>query len=84
MEKGKQKFIIKYLWMMNWGSKKIHQKLVATLGTDASGRSQIKTWIQKFRNGNLSCKDALRTGRPPLTLEPQLAAFLQKCPFASV
>jgi hypothetical protein len=31
----------------------------------------------------LSCLDAPRTGRPSLTLELQLAAFLQKYPFAN-
>jgi hypothetical protein len=62
---------------------KIHQELATTLGADAYARSQIKIWLQKFRNGNLSCKNAPRTRRPLLTLGPQLAAFLQKFRFAS-
>jgi hypothetical protein len=33
--------------------------------------------------GVSSCKEAPRTRRPPLTLQPQLAAFLQKYPFAN-
>jgi hypothetical protein len=40
------------------GSKKIYQKLVTILGTDSYGRSQIKIWLRKFRNGDLSCKYA--------------------------
>jgi hypothetical protein len=84
MENEKQKFLTKYCWMKKWGSKKIHEKLVTTLGDDAYRGSQIKIWLQKFRNGNLSCKDAPRTGRPPLTLRSQLSALLQKYPFASV
>jgi hypothetical protein len=62
--------------------KKIHQELVTILGTDVCGWSQIKIWLQKVTNGNWSCKDAPRTGLPPLTLTPQLAASLQKCSFA--
>jgi hypothetical protein len=49
------------------GLKKIHQELVTTLGADTYAQSQIKTWLQKFRNGELSSKDAPGTGRPPLT-----------------
>jgi hypothetical protein len=33
-------------------------------------------------NGDLSCKDSPRSGRPLLTLGPQLEAFMQKYPFA--
>jgi hypothetical protein len=44
------------------GLKKFHQELVITLGADAYGRSQIKIWLQKSRNSDLSCKDAPHTG----------------------
>jgi hypothetical protein len=53
MEKEEQRFLIKYSWMKNWGSKAIHQELVITLRDDAYGRSQIKIWLLKFRNGDL-------------------------------
>jgi hypothetical protein len=53
MAKDEQRFLIKYLWMKNWGSENIHQELVITLGTDTYGRSQIKIWFQKFRSGDL-------------------------------
>jgi hypothetical protein len=36
------------------GLKTISQKLVITLGADAYGPSQIKSWLQKFRNSDLS------------------------------
>jgi hypothetical protein len=84
MDKKEQRFLIKYFGMKNWGSKKIHQELVTTLIAGAYGEAQIKIWLQKFRNGDFSCKNAPRTGRPPLTLRQQLATFLQKYPFASV
>jgi hypothetical protein len=83
MEKGEHKFRVQYFWVKNSSSKKIHQELVTTPGADLCGRSQIKISLQKFGTGDLSYKDAPRTGRLPLTLGTQPAAFLQKHPFAS-
>jgi hypothetical protein len=40
-------------WLKGWASKKNHQELMAKLGDDASGLSQIKIWLQRFRTGNL-------------------------------
>jgi hypothetical protein len=57
--------------------KKIHQELLTTLRVDTYGQSQIKIWLQKFKNGDLSCKDAPRPGRPPLTLVHNLRDFLK-------
>jgi hypothetical protein len=45
--------------------------------------NQIKVWFQKFRNGDLFCKDMLRLWRPLLNLEPQLRTFLEQSSFAS-
>jgi hypothetical protein len=42
MKREEQRFLIKYLWMKDWGSKRAHQKLVITLGGDAYDQSQIK------------------------------------------
>jgi hypothetical protein len=42
MEKEEQRFAIKFFWLKGWGSKKIHQELMGTLGDDAYGLSQIK------------------------------------------
>jgi hypothetical protein len=74
---------MKFLWLKGWGAKRIHEELMSTLGDDSYGVSQIKIWLQKFRNCDLSCKDSPRSGRPLLTLGLQLDAFMQKCPFAS-
>jgi transposase len=65
------------------GAKRIHEELMSTLGDDSYAVSQIKIWLQKFRNGDSSFKDSLHSGRPLLTLGPQLEAFMQKYPFAS-
>jgi hypothetical protein len=61
-------------YMKNWRAHSV---------TNSYGVSQIKIWFQKFRNGDLSCKDSPRSGRHLLTLWPQLEAFMQKYPFAS-
>jgi hypothetical protein len=42
MEKKEQRFVVKFVWLKRWGSKKIHQKLMSTLRDNASGLSQIK------------------------------------------
>jgi hypothetical protein len=83
MEKEEQRFVMKCLWLKGWGAKRIHEKLMGTLGDDSYAVSKIKIWLQKFRNGDLSCKDSPRSGRPLLPLGPQLEAFMQKYPFAS-
>jgi hypothetical protein len=83
MEKEEQRFVVKFLWLKGWGTKRIHEELMNTLGNDSYAVSQIKFWLQKFRNSDLSCKDSPRSGRPLLTLGPQLEVFMQKYPLAS-
>jgi hypothetical protein len=83
MEKEEQRFVMKFLWLKGWNAKRTHEELMSTFGDDSYGVSQNKIWLQKFRNGDLSCKDSPRSGRPLLILGPQLEAFMQKYPFAS-
>jgi hypothetical protein len=83
MEKEEQRFVVKFLSLKGWESKRIHQALINTLGDDPYGLSQIKIWLQRFRTEDLSCGDLPRAGRPPLTLRPQVDAFLHKYPFIS-
>jgi hypothetical protein len=51
-----------FLWLKGEGAKRTHEELMRTLGDDSYGVSQIKIWLQKFRNGDLSCKDCPRSG----------------------
>jgi hypothetical protein len=83
MEKEEQRFMMKFRWMKGWGAKRIHEERMSTVGDDSYEVSQIEIWLQKFRNGELSCKDSPLSGRPLLTLGPQLEAFMHKYPFAS-
>jgi hypothetical protein len=61
MEKEEQRFVLKFLWQKGWGARRIHEELMSTFGNDSYAVSQIKIWLQKFRNGDLSCKDPLRS-----------------------
>jgi hypothetical protein len=47
------------------GRQKMHEELMSTLGDDSYAVFQIKIWLQKFRNGDLSYKDSPSSG-PPL------------------
>jgi hypothetical protein len=83
MEKKEQRFVVKFVWLKGWGSKKRHEELMSTLRDDASGLSEIKIWLQPFRTGDLSRSDLIRAGRPPLTLGPHVEVFLQKYLFVN-
>jgi hypothetical protein len=83
MEKEEQRLMKKFLWLKDWGAKRIHEELMSTLGNDSYGFFQITIWNQKFANSDLPCKDPPRSGRLLLTLEPQLEAFMQKYQFAN-
>jgi hypothetical protein len=78
MEQEEQRFLIKYLWMENWGPEKItknsrsHSELIHTAGPKS-----------KYGPRSLSRKDSPHARRRLLTLGPQLAAFRQKYPFVS-
>jgi hypothetical protein len=61
MEKEEQRFAMKLLWLKGWGAKKIHKELMSILGDGSYGVSQIKIWLQRFRVGDLSCKDSRRS-----------------------
>jgi hypothetical protein len=78
-----QRFVVKFLWLKGWESKTIHQEPISTFRDYAHRMSQIKIWLQRFRTEDLSCNDLTRAGPLPLTLGPQVEAFLQRYPFAS-
>jgi hypothetical protein len=62
MEKEEQRFVMKFLWLKAWGAKTIYEELMSTLGDDSYAVSQIKFSLQRFRNGDLSCKDSPHSG----------------------
>jgi hypothetical protein len=68
--------------MKGWDTK-THQKLINTLAVDVDGLSEIKIWLQRFKNGDFECRDLPRAGSSALTLGPLFESFLPKYPFAS-
>jgi hypothetical protein len=62
MEREEQRFVMKFLWLKGWDAKRIPEELMSTLADDSPGVSQVKIWLHKFRNGDLSCKDSPRSG----------------------
>jgi hypothetical protein len=68
MEKEEQSFVMNFPRLKGWSAKRGHEELMNTLGDESYGVSQIKIRLQKFRNGDLSCKNSPRSGRPLLTL----------------
>jgi hypothetical protein len=35
MEKDEQRFVMKFLWLKGWGTERIHEELMNTLGDDS-------------------------------------------------
>jgi hypothetical protein len=83
IDKSGQMLIILHLWKKNLGIKRIRANMKQTLGPDASSKVQIAQCMQRFEQGDFSCKDESRMGRPLLSLWPVLFRFLSKYPFAS-
>jgi hypothetical protein len=61
MGKEEHRFVMKFLWLKGWEAKRIHEELKSTLRDNSYTFSQIKIWLQKFRNGDLSYKDSARS-----------------------
>jgi transposase len=83
MDEVEQRFVVKYFFFKGWGNKKITAELQTTLHDSALSNSTVKRWIRKFKNGDLSCDDDSRPGRPMSILGPVLQKFLDRYPFAS-
>jgi hypothetical protein len=57
MEKSDQRVVIKLLWMKGLGARRIHIKLSQVLGNNYYSPENIKRWLARFREGDLSCAD---------------------------
>ena len=56
------------------------RNLEKVFGEEAPSLSRVKRWFKKFRTGDGSIKDALRSGRPSKVLENELLEYLQSHP----
>jgi hypothetical protein len=81
MEKSEQRFIVKFLFFTNSGSKAIHTELTAIVGSMAYSLTQIKEWHVRFKTGDLSCENQTRPDHSPHILEKALLDFLEEFPF---
>ena len=83
MDEVEQRFVVKYFFIKGWGNKKITAELQTTFQDSALSNSTVKRWIRKFKNGDSSCDDDSRPGRPVTILGPVLQKFLDRYPFSS-
>jgi hypothetical protein len=61
----------------------IHAHLPGTLDATAVLFLTVKRWVHRFREGDTSCEDKPRLGRPLTILGVVLSEFLWKYPFDS-
>jgi hypothetical protein len=83
MEKRQHRFVIKFFWLREYRPHQRHQKLIATLGSDASSEDSVQYWVARFESGDISCEDIPRAGRPHTDLAEPFRLFRQDYPFAS-
>jgi hypothetical protein len=81
MEKSEHRVVIKFLWMKGLGARHIHVKLSRVLGNDCYSPAAIERWPARLREGDLSCANHSRSGRPVIDFLECLCAFLDKFPF---
>jgi hypothetical protein len=62
------------------GKKLTLQELMSALGDDASGRSQMKIWLQNFKRSHPSCSDLPPAEAYPSASGCSLRHFFKKCP----
>jgi transposase len=60
----KQRFIVKYFFLMGWDSKRITAELQSTLHPSAISNSTVRRWIKRFETGDLCCDEDPPPGRP--------------------
>lgn len=83
MEKHEQRFVVKFYFLKGFGCKKIHRKLGDTLGDSAMSITSVKRWLDRFKNGDFSCQDLERSGRPENDLSESIIVILTEMPFAT-
>jgi hypothetical protein len=83
MDKVEQRLVVKYFFIKGWGNEKIIAEFQKTFRDSAISNSTVKRWIRKFKNGDLSCTDDPRCGRPLTIFGSVLQKFLEWYPFSS-
>jgi hypothetical protein len=78
-----QRIVLTFLFLNGLGYKAAHAELGSVLGDEACSLSQTKRWIRRFKDGDLSCEDEDRSGRPLSDLADGIRRQLGKFPFIS-
>lgn len=63
---------------------KTHKKIVAIYGDDAVSVRTISSWFTKFHNGNTTCKDDDRAGRPPTVSDDLIVRYFINSPRSTI
>jgi transposase len=83
MDEVEQRVIVQYFDVKGWSNKNITAKPEATFHDSAVSNSMVKRWIRKFNNGDFSCDDDCRPGRPMAIFGLVLQKFLDTYRFSS-
>jgi hypothetical protein len=69
---------VKFLWLKEWGSTKIHQELTSTLKDDAYGLSQIKSGCRGSESGIFHALNFVVRDAHPSIWDRRLRRFSKK------
>jgi histone-lysine N-methyltransferase SETMAR len=83
MDHVEQRIVLKFLFLKGLRYRAAHTELSSVLGEQAYSLSQSKRWIHRFKDGDLSCEDEDRSGRPLSDLSDGIRRHLDKYPFTS-
>jgi hypothetical protein len=81
MDQREERIVIKFLGREEQGSKAIQARFRGILGDLAESFSIVKRWPRRFVQGDTSCKDPNRPGRPLTVLADVSSELLLKYPF---
>jgi transposase len=83
MDEVEQIFVVNYFFTKGEEHKTITAKLQTAFYDSAPSSLTVKKWMRQFKNGDLSCDDDSRPGRPMSRLGQVLQKFLDRYRFSS-
>jgi hypothetical protein len=83
MDRTKQRYVMKFLFMDGRKYKAIHTELSRVLKGHAVSVDICEYWCRKFKAGDFSMDDRVRPGRLPIELSGAIMSLLSDEPFLS-
>jgi hypothetical protein len=83
MHRAEQRYVMKFVFMDGRKYKAIHIELSRVLKGHAVSVNVCKYWCRKFKAGDFSMDDRVRSGRPPIDLSGAIMSLLSDEPFLS-